>query len=506
VVDPQIRLLGSTRSAVLSEELFMCLGFRRILAFLIVATLVASCSLPHMAPPLADQPPSPVGLEKIEHVIVIMQENRSFDHYFGTFPGADGIPRQHGRPTVCVPDPITHGCVGPFHDSHDLNQGGPHGPEAASRDINGGRMDGFVAAQRSQEGSRRVGKVPDVMGYHDAREIPNYWAYAKNFVLQDRLFAPSISGSSAVHLFMVSGWAATCTRPGDPWSCYNAREPDPPPEDEEASHRFFAPPSPPPSYAWTDLTYLLHPQHVSWAYYRFHGSEPGCKNGASACRTPATWDPLPYFETVKQDGELGNIQSITKFYQAARNGTLPSVAWVLPNRATSEHPPSGALISTGQRHVTSLVNAVMQGPNWNSTAIFLTWDEWGGFYDHVVPPTVDENGYGLRVPGIVISPYAKRGYVDHQTLSFDAYLKFIEDRFLGGSRLDPRTDGRPDQRPRVREDAPQLGNLASDFDFSQPPRPPLLLPTSPPPGKPSTPNKLYGQTATQVPGAVSSLP
>jgi phospholipase C len=87
----------------------------------------------------------------------------------------------------------------------------------------------------------------------------------------------------------------------------------------------------------------------------------------------------------------------------------------------------------------------------------------------------------------VISPYAKRGYVDHQTLSFDGYLKFIEDRFLGGARLDPRTDGRPDQRPRVREDAPHLGNLARDFDFSQPPRPPLLLPTSPPPGKPSTP-------------------
>jgi phospholipase C len=133
------------------------------------------------------------------------------------------------------------------------------------------------------------------------------------------------------------------------------------------------------------------------------------------------------------------------------------------------------------------VNAVMQGPNWNSTAIFLTWDEWGGFYDHVVPPTVDQNGYGLRVPGIVISPYAKRGYVDHQTLSFDAYLKLIEDRFLGGSRIDPRTDSRPDQRPRVREDAPHLGTLTRDFDFSQPPRRPLILPTSRPPGEPSTP-------------------
>jgi phospholipase C len=112
----------------------------------------------------------------------------------------------------------------------------------------------------------------------------------------------------------------------------------------------------------------------------------------------------------------------------------------------------------------------------------LSWDDWGGFYDHVVPPTVDVNGYGLRVPGLVISPYAKKGVIDHQTLSFDAYAKFIEDDFLGGQRLDPKTDGRPDPRPSVRENAPQLGSLVADFDFSQPPRPPSVLPVHPGPG------------------------
>jgi phospholipase C len=101
--------------------------------------------------------------------------------------------------------------------------------------------------------------------------------------------------------------------------------------------------------------------------------------------------------------------------------------------------------------------------------------DWGGFYDHVVPPTVDALGYGLRVPALVISPYARRGYIDHQTLSFDAYLRFIEDDFLGMQRLDPRTDGRPDPRPDVRENAPQLGDLERDFDFGQRPRPPLIL-------------------------------
>jgi phospholipase C len=117
----------------------------------------------------------------------------------------------------------------------------------------------------------------------------------------------------------------------------------------------------------------------------------------------------------------------------------------------------------------------MRSPNWNSTAIFLAWDDWGGFYDHVPPPVVDGAGYGIRVPALVISPYAKHGYIDHQTLSFDAYLKFIEDVFLGGRRLDPKTDGRPDPRPTVRENAHILGDLRKDFDFKQKPRPPLIL-------------------------------
>jgi hypothetical protein len=127
--------------------------------------------------------------------------------------------------------------------------------------------------------------------------------------------------------------------------------------------------------------------------------------------------------------------------------------------------------------VKHLVTAVGNNPDvWNSTAIFLSWDDWGGFYDHVNPPKVDVLGYGLRVPGLVISPYARPGYIDSQTLSHDAYLKFIEDVFLGGQRLDPLNDGRPDSRQSVRENDPRLGNLLNDFDFSQPPRDPPVLP------------------------------
>jgi len=167
------------------------------------------------------------------------------------------------------------------------------------------------------------------------------------------------------------------------------------------------------------------------------------------------------------------------------------VTWVTPSQLDSEHPPGS--IHQGQAYVTSVINAAMKSPDWGTTAIFLSWDDWGGFYDGVAPPHVDRNGYGLRVPGIVISPFAKQGYIDHQTLSSDAYLKFIEDDFLGGARLNPKTDGRPDRRPDVRENAPQLGSLINDFNFSQPPRKPFLLPTNPPTDSPAIPAYFHGK-------------
>jgi phospholipase C len=152
-------------------------------------------------------------------------------------------------------------------------------------------------------------------------------------------------------------------------------------------------------------------------------------------------------------------------------------------------------VHQGQAYVTSIINAAMNSPDWDSTAIFLAWDDWGGFYDHVVPPAVDQNGYGLRVPSLVISPYAKRGYIDHQILSSDAYLKFIEDDFLVGARLNPATDGRADPRPDVREDEAILGNIEQDFDFNQTLRAPVLLATNPPADSPSIPAYFRGKPA-----------
>jgi len=196
---------------------------------------------------------------------------------------------------------------------------------------------------------------------------------------------------------------------------------------------------------------------------------------------------------VQQDHQLGNIRGLGAYFAAARAGTLPAVSWITPSQLDSEHPP--ASIHQGQAYVTAVINAAMKSPDWNSTAIFLSWDDWGGFYDHVVPPHIDHNGYGLRVPGIIISPYAKKGFVDHQTLSSDAFLKFIEDDFLGGARLNPQTDGRPDPRPDVRENAPRLGNLIKAFNFGQPPRKPFLLPTNPATDSSSVPPFFTGEPA-----------
>jgi len=466
-----------------------------VAALTLAACTGAGTPSPH---PISSGPSTPAsgGIHTIKHVIVVMQENRSFDSYFGTFPGADGIPMSAGTPSVCVPTTAGAPCARPYVDHADVNGGGPHGQSNAAADINGGKMDGFVG---QLSGARKGcadpnnpactnSATPDVLGYHTGSDIPNYWSYASNYVLQDHMFEPNASWSLPEHLFQVSEWSAACTQHDNPASCTNALQAPGTPKHAGLPDPAISSGTGPgagPIYAWTDMTYLLHKNNVPWGYYVVAGTEPDCANDAAlSCgpvrqnaATPGIWNPLPNFDTVRADGQEGNIQSVDKFYSAAKAGTLPAVSWVVPSGAVSEHPPGP--VSFGQSYVTSLVNSVMAGPDWNSTAIFLAWDDWGGFYDHVAPPNVDVNGYGLRVPAMVISPYAKKGYLDHQTLSFDAYDKFIEDDFLGGQRLDPATDGRPDPRPDVRENAPILGNLESDFDFTQPPRPPAPLPVHP---------------------------
>ena len=504
---------------------FFCLTAAAVL----LASLLAACSAALQVTGAATTPATPsaaglTGIHKIQHVIIIVQEHRSFDSYFGTYPGAAGIPMSNGVPSVCVPNP-TGGCVRPFHNTADVNGGGPHGLKNAVADIAGGKMNGFLRQRHAfankcpfpNDPQCSIGTSRDVMGYHTAAELPNYWAYAKNFVLQDHIFEPVKSWSLPDHLYMVSAWSARCKN-ASPMSCVNnIGGPDHGKLVQQAVAQELATGTSKIDMAWTDITWLLHAHHVSWAYYVQKGTQPDCANSSAlACApvkqnasTPGIWNPLPLFETVHQDHQLGNIQDLNNYFTAAKAGTLPSVTWITPSEPDSEHPP--ASIHQGQAYVTALINAAMKSPDWKSTAILLSWDDWGGFYDHVAPPHADHNGYGLRVPGLVISPYAKKGFIDHQTLSSDAYLKFIEDVFLGGARLNPATDGRPDPRPDVRENTSILGSLASDFNFNQAPRPPFLLPTNPPADSPSIPSYFHGKPAclgctTLPPALLSQVP
>ena len=469
----------------------------RTAAVLACSTVVAIALLGAPPPPAASGAPNAIpgidpaaGIGNIDHIIIVVQENRSFDHYFGTFPGANGLPRgPAGHFKTCIPDPAFHTCRRPYHDLNQYDQGGKHDRSASRLDVNGGKMNGFVSTFRRFGApcthNHHGGSVcrfvkpgpngtPDVMGFHTARELPNYWAYARRYLLQDRMFAPADSYTLPSHLYLVSAWSATCPT-HTPRSCTS--DLSNPGKGWRPAH------GPPYPYQWTDITRLLYEHGVSWAYYV----------GAHTCIVPPcpAWDdettvwfqnPLPGFQDLYATHQVGNIQPHEQFFTGIKTDSLPSVSWVMPVRGHSEHPPDN--IATGAAWVTRVVNAVMRAPAdfRNHTAIFLTWDDWGGFYDHVKPIRIDGNGYGIRVPGILISPFA-RGGVDHQTLSFDAYLKLIEDRFLGGERLDPKTlmdnYGIFDARPKVREAAVRLGDLGKEFDWSRTPIPPLILDTTP---------------------------
>jgi phospholipase C len=479
----------------------------------------------------------------IQHVVMIIQENRSFDSYFGTYPGANGIPNG-----TCVPiDPTdtTKGCVVPFHDQHDINSGGSHNAAAAQADIDDGittaKMDGFVAEQQSTSGLCSIkikpgatmaqgseaamapgseivsgqehlagshaapgsdckGYTPgvlrhDAMGYHTAAELPNYWGYAQHFVLQDEMFESVRSFSGPAHLYITSEWSAICKNAAVPSTCLSTLAP------------YAISAKQPVPYPWVNLFQLMDTKGVSWKYYLGTGTEPDCADGEMTCEPQvqaggllSIWNPTPGFAWVANQGAAylaAHNPDVNQFLVDIQNGTLPQVSWLVPSDNYSEHPI--ASVTTGMEYVTSLVNAVMQSPYWQNTAIFVVWDDWGGFYDHVVPPNVDKNntvtpiqGYGLRVPGLMISAYAKPGYIDHSVLSFDAYATLIEDLFMSSARLDPTAMGQPDGRPDVRDaltsvtfqdgtTAP-IGKLINEFNFKQTPLPPLIQSTHIPTG------------------------
>lgn len=316
--------------------------------------------------------------KRIDHIIFLIQENHSFDNYFGTFSGANGLSQGIKIPLA----PGLPGKVSPFHFtfalSHDLN----HSWETAHQAYNNGKMDGFIAAERSL----------DCMGYYDGTDIPNYWAYAKRFTLCDNFYSSLMGPSLPNHLYTVAAQSGGETR--------NRIKP------------------PAGGYDFETLAQLLENSKVSWKYY----------DGRRDPHVFWLWNPLPGFTSFRKNRRLmDHLVANTEYFQDLRSGKLPLVSWIVPNVMESEHPPLN--IQLGMWYTTSVINALMKSSYWQNTLLVLVWDDYGGFYDHVPPPDVDRYGYGFRVPAIVMSPYAKQGVVDHTVFDFTSVLRTIEKRF-----------------------------------------------------------------------------
>ena len=373
------------------------------------------------------------GLAKIEHIVFIVKENRSFDTYFGTFPGADGVTM--GRTSKGEVVPLT-----PTPDGLAFDLGHRWGD--AVKAIDGGKMDGFdLVTNGNLDGT--------MLPYTQMREpdIPNYFAYARNFVLADHMFSSLQGPSFPNHLYTVaaqSGGAINNPRPKEIWGC--DADPDELVDVMDAKGEIS---KAPPCFDFPTLADRLEPANVSWKYYAPSRGEEGY-----------AWSAFDAIKHIRNSSLwTRKVVPDAQFVEDARNGRLPAVSWLVTG-AASEHPPYSTC--RGENWSVEQLNAVMEGPDWASTAVFITWDDFGGFYDHVPPPTVDRFGLGPRVPLLIISPYARKGKVSHTQYEFSSFVSLIEKRFF----LVPLTER--DQK---------ANDMLDSFDFTQPPLPPLVLNT-----------------------------
>jgi phospholipase C len=400
-------------------------GVRRLAAVVPIAVAAAVWSGPAGAGTPA--PPDPEPATPIEHVITLMQENHSFDNYFGTYPGADGF-----SSNTCVPvDPSRPGgeCVEPFALGGQPIVDLGHNDDVFLNQWRFGEMDGFVSAFAD----RQPGAGRQALGYYDDRDLPYYWNLADEYVLFDRFFTSARGGSVRNHFYWISG------SPGNFEA--DALRPE----------------------GFDDIPTIfdrLQAAGVSWKFYvQNYDPEITFRNVPSGSRAgQIIWAPLLNYNRFLDDPELNErIVPLEQYYEDLANDELPAVAYMVPSGA-SEHPPGS--IQAGERFVRGLINALMRSSAWESSAFTWTYDDWGGWYDHVAPPQVDEFGYGFRAPALLVSPYARRGHIDSTELDFTSILKFIEENW----GLEPLAD----------RDA-AANSLTGAFDFDQEPRDPVLL-------------------------------
>jgi phospholipase C len=363
----------------------------------------------------------------LEHLVVLMQENHSFDNYFGTYPGADGIP-----PGTCMPvDPeFPDGeCIEPFPitDSDVELEDPDHSTATHWLQYNEGGMDGFVHALNIRNQDGRL-----AMGYYDDRDLPYYWNLVDEYVLFDRFFSSAAGGSFINHMYWVAGTGVD-------------RRPVERGLDE-----------------YVTIFDRLQEAGVEWKFY-VQNYEPGLTYRTvdeypSDRAAQVVWVPILNFDRFLDDPELnGRIVDLDEYWLDLERGTLPAVAYIAPS-GPSEHPP-GSLMA-GQRFVRSLIQGLMRSSAWETSALLVTYDDWGGWYDHVPPPVVDADGYGFRVPAFLVGGHARRGHIESTTLDYASILRFIEDNWA----LEPMAD-------RDRD----ANSIAGAFDFSQPPRRPVFI-------------------------------
>jgi phospholipase C len=381
--------------------------------------------------PVAETEP---GKWPIKHVVIIDKENRSFDSMFGRFPGADGTTRatiSTGRSVPLVHQP----------DRLFLDLG--HAGEAAAAAVDNGRMDRFDLLA----GSTQLGKDMSLSQFHKS-DIPNYWSYAQHFTLDDHFFSTIMGPSFPNHLITVAATAGgTIDNPRGQdhhaWGCDGG--PHSTVNGVTASGKLF---TTRPCFNFTTLPDELQAANIPWKYY----APPAFSSGY-------VWSTLDAIAHIRY-GPLwrSNVPPTARFVQDVQHGTLPSVSWVVTNAGQSDHPP--AAICVGENWSVHIINTIMRSKYWKDTAIFLNWDDFGGFYDHVPPPPLDTVSLGPRVPDLVISPYARAHYVDHHVMEFDSLLKFVEQDFS----LKPLTF-----RDR------RAASMITSFDFAQKPLAPVVL-------------------------------
>ena len=380
----------------------------------------------------------------IKRVVFIIKENRSFDNYFGLFPGADGATTgktSDGRTIDLAPATDVL--------KHDLG----HDFEAGIVSINGGRMNGFDRIY--------AGETLDGYTQFDESGIPNYWAYAREFVLGDRMFASMYGPTFPEHLYTVAAQAggvtgnkfdrgvagkAYCTDPGERATAFRDLTPEEKERvldleelaDMDAIEDFWEDIH--PCFDFKVLPDLLNEAGVTWRYYANDGDWRNALHAIKHVRESRYWEP--------------NVVPPERSLRDVKNGKLTEVSWFIPPIGLNEHPGLYSSVCRGENWTVRQVNAIMRSKYWKETAIVITWDDFGGFYDHVPPPHYDIMGLGPRVPLLIISPWAKKGYIDSTEYEFSSVLKFIETLY-----------GLPSLTERDRAADDMIGA----FDFEHPP-------------------------------------